>query len=85
MAHGKENYLDILMYGKCYERYYTRLKRISHQAILNKCIHLGITEEEQYEALNKGYEMKFDLLDGINEFKKTKVLQQIILYLHLIS
>ena len=77
IALGKKSYLDILVDEKGNEGYHVRLKGIPKQCILNKCKRLGITLEELYERLYDGEEMKFNLLDGSNCFKKSKSYQQI--------
>ena len=77
IALGKKSYLDILVDEKGNEGYHVRMRGVPKQCILNKCKRLGITLEELYERLYEGEEMKFNLLDGSNAFKKTKSYQQI--------
>lgn len=74
---GKKSYLDILVDEVGNEGYHIRMKSIPKQCILNKCKRLNITVEELYERLYNGEEIRFNLLDGCNCFRKNKSFQQI--------
>ena len=77
IALGKKSYLDILVDEKNNEGYHIRLKGVPKQCILNKCKRLNITVEELYEKLYNGEEIIFNILDGANGFRKSKMYQQI--------
>ena len=77
IALGKKSYLDILVDEVGNEGYHIRMKSIPKQCILNKCKRLNITVEELYERLYNGEEIRFNLLDGCNCFRKNKSFQQI--------
>lgn len=77
IALGKKVYLDILVDEMGDEDYHDHLKGIPKQCILNKCKRMGITLEKLYERLYDGEEMKLNLLDGSDCFKKSKSYHQI--------
>ena len=77
IALGKKSYLDILVDEVGQEGYHIRLKGIPNQCILNYCNRHGVTVEELYEQLYRGESITFNILDGSNCFRKTKLFQQI--------
>ena len=77
IALGKKSYLDILVDEEGKEGYHIRLKGIPNQCILNYCSGHGITVEELYERLYRGEAVTFNILDGSNCFRKSKMFQQL--------
>ncbi|KAK8883140.1 hypothetical protein M9Y10_045788 [Tritrichomonas musculus] len=80
IALGKKSYLDILVDEQGNENYHIRMKGVCKQCILNKCKRMNNTVEELYERMYHGETKTFDLTDGSNCFRKTKIFTQITLF-----